>query len=85
MPTSLLTEPLPLRVLIAVDVDGYWWEGSKPAAEVADALAAQLADMGFDPVRAGDPDTTQVLEDAPDPVAAARKLRYVLEKKAGER
>jgi len=70
-----LTAPLPLRVLVAIDMDGYWWEGSKPAAKLADDLAERLADLGFDPVRGGDPETTAVLEDAASPTEAARKLR----------
>ncbi|MBW2454028.1 MAG: hypothetical protein JRI68_05945 [Deltaproteobacteria bacterium] len=70
-----LTAPLPLRVLVAIDMDGYWWEGSKPAAKLADDLAERLADLGFDPVRGGDPETTAVLEDSASPAEAARKLR----------
>ncbi len=71
----MLTKPLPLRILIAIDMEGYWWEGSKPAAKLADKLSAQLKEMGFDPVRAGDPETMALLEDAETPQAAAHKLR----------
>ncbi len=70
-----LTAPLPFRILVAIDMDGYWWEGSKPAAQLADELSKQLADLGFDPIRGGDPETTAVLEDASSPAEAARKLR----------
>ncbi|UQA60976.1 TolB family protein [Polyangium aurulentum] len=68
-------EPLPQRVLIAIDLDGYWWEGSRPAAALADGLADRLADIGFEPVRGGDPEVTEVLEKAKSPEEAARKLR----------
>jgi hypothetical protein len=71
----LSREPLPLRVLIAVDLDGYWWEGSRPAAALADGLADRLADIGFEPVRGGDPEVTAVLEKAKSPEEAAQKLR----------
>jgi hypothetical protein len=71
----LSREPLPLRVLIAVDLDGYWWEGSRPAAALADQLAERLGDIGFEPVRGGDPEVTAVLEKARSPEEAARSLR----------
>ncbi len=66
--------PKPLRVLVAVDVDGYWWEGSQPAATLADRLAARLAKVGLDPVRAGAPEVVKVLETAKTPEDAARAL-----------
>ena len=31
------------------DMEGYWWEGSQPAAIVADRLSARLEKLGFDP------------------------------------
>jgi len=64
----------PLRILVAIDLDGYWWDGSQPAAKLSDALASQLAELGFDPVRGGDPKVMRVLEKAKDPRAAAKKL-----------
>jgi hypothetical protein len=67
-------KPYPLRVLVAIDLDGYWWEGSIPAATLADRLADRLADIGLDPVRGGDPEVTKVLEKASSPEEAARKL-----------
>jgi hypothetical protein len=70
-----MTAPFPLRVLVAIDVDGYWWEGSKAAAQLADELGEQLTKMGFDPVRAGDPETAAILENAESPEAAAKQLR----------
>ncbi len=66
--------PRPLRVLVAVDVDGYWWEGSQPAAALSDTLGTKLAKLGFDPVKAGDPEVTKVLEKAKSPEEAARAL-----------
>jgi hypothetical protein len=70
-----LTRPYPLRVIVAVDVEGQWWEGSKAAALVADEVAKRLTELGFEPVRAGDPETTAIFEDASSLDEAARKLR----------
>jgi len=70
-----ITAPYPLRVLVAVDVDGQWWEGSKAAAIAVDEVAAALAERGFDPVRAGDPETMRVLEESDSLEEAARKLK----------
>ena len=69
-----LTASDPLRILVAIDLDGYWWEGSEPAAKLADELASQLAELGFDPVKGGDPAVLKTLEGAKDPKAAAKKL-----------
>lgn len=66
--------PKPLRVLVAIDLDGQWWEGSKPAAIVADRVAAHLLKLGFEPVRGGDPEAVRVLERAKSPEEAARSL-----------
>lgn len=66
--------PAPLRVLLAIDLDGLWWEGSVAAAELADALARRLEKLGFEPVRAGDPEVTATLESADTPEDAARDL-----------
>lgn len=66
--------PQPLRVLVAIDLDGKWWEGSAPAAALADRLAARMMKLGFEPVRAGDPDVAKTLETYKSPLDAARKL-----------
>ncbi len=66
--------PRPLRVLVAIDLDGQWWEGSKPAAIVADRVAGYLVKLGFEPVRGGDPEAVRVLEHAKSPEEAARAL-----------
>jgi len=66
--------PRPLRVLIAVDLDGQWWEGSKAAAIVSDRIGAHLLKLGFEPVRGGDPEAMRVLERAKSPEEAARSL-----------
>ncbi len=68
------TSPEPMRVLVAIDLDGHWWEGSKPAAALADQLALRLEKLGFEPVKAGDPEVTRTLERAESPQAAAAKL-----------
>jgi hypothetical protein len=69
-----LTATDPLRILVAIDLDGYWWEGSEPAAKLADALAADLGGLGFDPVKGGDPKVMKILEREKNPQAAAKKL-----------
>ncbi|AKT37162.1 PD40 domain-containing protein [Chondromyces crocatus] len=71
----LSRRPVPLRVLIAIDLDGTWWEGSEPAAELADRVGEHLTKLGFEPVRGGDPEVAAVLEKASSPEEAARKLR----------
>ena len=63
-----------LKVLVVVDFDGQWYDGSKSAARLADGLNERLQGLGFTPVRAGDPEVVAVLEKASDPVSAARKL-----------
>ena len=70
-----VTAPEPLRVLIVVEIDGTWWEGSRSAALFTDEAAELLAGLGFDPVRGGDPQAAQILEDAESVRDAARKLR----------
>ncbi|MFO0587506.1 MAG: hypothetical protein U0441_08200 [Polyangiaceae bacterium] len=69
-----LTATDPLRILVAIDVDGYWWEGSTTAARLADELSSQLGELGFDPVKGGDPKVMKILESTKDPKAAAKKL-----------
>lgn len=72
---SMLTALEPTRVLVAIDVKGHWFEGSAPAADLADRLNGQLELLGFQPVKPGDPDTMAALEGAGDDLrAAARKL-----------
>lgn len=66
--------PEPLRVLVAIDLDGKWWEGSQPAAILADRLAARLTKLGFEPVRANDPSVSKILEANRSPLESARKL-----------
>ena len=75
--------PKPSRVLIAFDVDGYWWEGSEPAAVLSDQLGERLTKLGFEVVKAGDPEVTKILEKAKSPVEAAKALQagFVIEGK----
>ncbi|MCA9527513.1 MAG: PD40 domain-containing protein [Myxococcales bacterium] len=71
-----MTTTDPFRVLVAIDFEGQWFEGSKPAARLVDDLNSQLEGLGFDVVRGGDPAVLAVLEDnAGDLLAAARKLK----------
>ncbi|MFN3198088.1 MAG: TolB family protein [Bradymonadia bacterium] len=72
---QLSQAPEPLKVLLAFDVEGYWWEGSTAAARMTDDVADTLADLGFDPVRAGTPEVTEILEDAESVLAAAKTLK----------
>jgi hypothetical protein len=69
------TRPEPLRVLVAIDLEGTWWDGSKPAAELADELAELLKKVGFEPVKGGDPEVDKILSNAKSPEEAARKLK----------
>jgi hypothetical protein len=69
-----MTATDPLRILVAIDLDGYWWEGSQPAARLADELGEHLAELGFDPVKGGDPKVMKALESAKDPKEAAKAL-----------
>ncbi|WP_437281959.1 hypothetical protein WME90_15795 [Sorangium sp. So ce375] len=69
-----MTATDPLRILVAIDLDGYWWEGSQPAARLSDELGEHLAELGFDPVKGGDPKVMKALESAKDPKEAAKAL-----------
>lgn len=69
------TRPEPLRVLVAIDVEGVWWEGSRPAAELADEVAELLKKVGFEPVKGGDPEVDKILSSAKSPEDAARSLK----------
>ncbi|MCA9540577.1 MAG: PD40 domain-containing protein, partial [Myxococcales bacterium] len=65
----------PTRVLVAIDLKGHWFEGSMPAARLADEVNEALASLGLQPVRPGDPEVLAALDGAGgDARAAARKL-----------
>lgn len=70
----LSTRPDPKLILVAVDIDGYWWEGSEASAIVTDRFAARLEELGFTPVRSGDPKVTDLLERAESPETAQGQL-----------
>lgn len=70
----LTNRPDPFKVLIAIDVNGQWWEGSKPAAMLADQIAEGLSKVGFEPIKGGDPKVDKVLSKSKTPEEAARKL-----------
>ncbi|MCA9618666.1 MAG: hypothetical protein KC731_06585 [Myxococcales bacterium] len=65
--------PQPLRVLIAVDLDGQWWEDSPGAAALADELAAILDGLGFETIHAT-PEALSALSDSASPHEAAERL-----------
>ncbi|MBK6513016.1 MAG: PD40 domain-containing protein [Polyangiaceae bacterium] len=69
-----LTRPDPFKVLVAVDVDGQWWEGSRPAAVLADRIGEGLKRIGFEPVAGGDPEVDRILSSSRSPEEAARRL-----------
>ncbi|NUP08531.1 MAG: hypothetical protein HOW73_20980 [Polyangiaceae bacterium] len=69
------TRPDPFKVLVAVDVDGQWWEGSRAAAILSDQIGEGLKRIGFEPVSGGDPDVDKVLSSSKTPEEAARRLR----------
>ncbi len=62
------------KVLVAVDLDGYWWQGSQASATVTDRFSERLEALGLTPVKGGDPEIMAVLESASSPEAAAEKL-----------
>lgn len=68
------TRPDPLRVLVAIDIDGQSWEGSRPAAALTDRVGKGLEKIGFDPVDGGEPNVDQVLSKEKNLVRAARSL-----------
>lgn len=70
----IVTAPNEQKVLLVVDLEGKWWEGSEGAAALADSLSDRLEGMGFLVVRGGDPEVQAVLESRP-PEEAAAKLR----------
>lgn len=68
------TRPDPFRVLVAVEIDGQAWEGSRPAAALTDDVGKGLEKIGFEPVDGGEPEVEKVLSKERDLVRAARKL-----------
>ncbi|MDC3953254.1 hypothetical protein [Polyangium jinanense] len=77
-----LGEPEPLRVVVAVDLDGHFWDGSRASARLVNELCQRLDAIGFEPVRAGDPEVLDVLRESESPEAAAKKLRAAFVVKA---
>ncbi len=69
-----LAEPLPLRVVVAIDLEGQFWEDSRPAAAVVNELCQRLDAIGLEPVRGGDPSILKILQNAKNPDESARKL-----------
>lgn len=64
----------PLRVLVAVDAEGQWWEGSTTAARLLDNVVPHLKKLGFEVVDGGDPAVLKKLEGASTPEEAAKRL-----------
>jgi hypothetical protein len=78
----LLLQPkeAPLRVLVAVEADGHWWDGSTTAARLLDNVVPYLERLGFDPIDGGDLEVVKALEGAATPEEAAERLgaRFVV-------
>lgn len=73
---SIMTAVEPLRVLVAIDFEGQWYDGSKPAAKLVDDVSGQLKQLGFEPVEGGNPEVMATLEGAGDDLrGAARSLK----------
>lgn len=64
----------PLRVLVAVDAEGQWWEGSTTAARLLDNVVPHLKKLGFDVVEGGDPAVLEKLAGAASPEEAAKRV-----------
>ena len=64
----------PLRVLVAVDAEGQWWEGSTTAARLLDNVVPHLKKLGFDVVDGGNPELLKQLEGATTPEEAAKRV-----------
>ena len=71
---SLRPKRDPLKVLVAVDVQGQWWEGSKPAAKILDYVAPHLKKLGFVSVDGADVKVVERMEGAGSGAEAARRL-----------
>lgn len=68
------TAPDPLRVFIAIEIDGAWWQGSETAEVVTKRLNERLGTLGFDVV-AISPEVREKARRAKTPLDAARGLR----------
>lgn len=69
------TRPDPMKVLVAIDADGFWWQGSTPSALVSDKLAERLKKLGFEAVDGGDPAVVEKLANVTTAEEARQKLR----------
>jgi len=68
-------EIVPLRVLVAINSDGFWWQGSEVSAEISDKLAEELAGLGFETVNGGNPEIVDQIAKAGTPQEAAKILK----------
>ncbi len=69
------TRPDPMKVLVAIDADGFWWQGSTPSALVSDKLAERLKKLGFEAIDGGDPAVVEKLANVTTAEEARQKLR----------
>jgi hypothetical protein len=65
----------PLKVLVAVDVQGQWWDGSKPAAKILDYVAPHLKKLGFVSVDGADVKVVERIEGAAGGIEAAERVK----------
>lgn len=56
-----MRQPVQLRVVVALDVDGYFWQGSTLSAQLSDGLAQRLNKLGFECVDGGNPEVVDQL------------------------
>lgn len=66
---------IPLRVLVAINSDGYWWQGSPLSAELSDQLAEELKGLGFETINGGNPEVVDKIAKAVSPEEAAQLLK----------
>jgi len=67
-------QPVTKRVLVAVDLGGYAWQGSKASQQITAGVDKRLTELGFEVVREDD-EARAVLAAAASPTVAARRLK----------
>ncbi len=70
----LATRPDPFKIVVAVDLEGPWWDGSAPAEAVAEEVGDGLDKIGFEVVKTTDRAAISALAAAATPRDAARAL-----------
>lgn len=68
----------PLRVLVAIDAQGFWWNGSSTSLRLLEGVVPYLNKLGFDAVDGGDGETSKILKGAPSVDEAAKRVHASL-------